>query len=481
MKLYRCAVVRALGAAAASEKVLQALSECSDLEAFFCDQAPSTGSNVCGVVFVFDGTDIDRILRQVRMLRNLMPAVAILAVFSGPHSHPDPDPNPNPEDLRMLLGAGVYDFVSAQGVAGELAVRLKRAIGTMPAMERAPPQRADHLPIRGLVYASDACARVASQIPMMASCDANVLILGETGTGKEVCAQAIHYLSARASRPWIAINCGAIPAELMEAELFGHVKGAYTTAHASRAGLVREAESGTLFLDDIDTLALSSQVKLLRFLQEREYRPVGSNALLRADVRVIAASNCNLNALVQRGTFRQDLYYRLNVLRLDLPALRDRAEDIAVLALHFTRDFARDFRRQVNTVSPCAILKLCAHDWPGNVRELKHVMERAVLLSSGPTLQAHDIQLDCGHHPERRSDSFQSTKSRAVEQFERNYLRRLLIAHDGNISQAAKAAQKDRRAFFELMRKHNLEPQSFRPHDHAARSGGGSLSHPGMG
>jgi DNA-binding NtrC family response regulator len=208
-------------------------------------------------------------------------------------------------------------------------------------------------------------------------------------------------------------------------------------------------------------------VKLLRFLQEREYRPVGSNTVLRADVRVIAASNCNLNALVQRGAFRQDLYYRLNVLRLDLPALRDRAEDIAVLALHFIKNFARDFERQVSAVSPCAILKLCAHDWPGNVRELQHVLERAVLLSSGPILQAQDIQLDSAHQPERRSDSFQSTKSRAVEQFERNYLRRLLVAHAGNISQAAKAAQKDRRAFFELMRKHNMEPQSFRPREHS--------------
>lgn len=456
MKLHRCAVVRALGAPATSEQVLEALSECSDLEAFFCENVPTSGSDVCGVVFVSDGTDSDRILRQVRMLRNLMPSVAILAVLAETNS----------EDSNIFLGAGVYDFVSAHCVASELTVRLKRAIGAMPAIDAPQPQQlADQLPIRGLVYASDACARVASQIPMMASCDSNVLILGETGTGKEVCAQAIHYLSARASKPWIAINCGAIPADLMEAELFGHVKGAYTTALTSRAGLVREAESGTLFLDDIDTLPLLAQVKLLRFLQEREYRPVGSNTVLHADVRVIAASNCNLNALVQRGAFRQDLYYRLNVLRLDLPALRDRAEDIAVLALHFIKNFARDFQRQVSAVSPCAILKLCAHDWPGNVRELQHVLERAVLLSSGPTLQAQEIQLDSAHQPERRSDSFQSTKSRAVEQFERNYLRRLLVAHAGNISQAAKAAQKDRRAFFELMRKHNIEPQSFRPRE----------------
>jgi two-component system response regulator AtoC len=297
---------------------------------------------------------------------------------------------------------------------------------------------------------------------MMASCGANVLILGETGTGKEVCAHAIHYLSARAPKPWIAVNCGAIPAELMETELFGHVKGAYTTAHASRTGLVHDAETGTLFLDDIDCLTLSAQVKLLRFLQEREYRQVGSNTLLHADVRVIAASNCDLNALVLRGAFRQDLYYRLNVLRLDLPALRDRREDIAVLAPHFIHEFARDFQRQVSSLTPCAMLKLYAHDWPGNIRELKHVIERAVLLCSGPVLQTEDIQIDSAHQPEQSDDSFQSAKSRIVDNFERGYLERLLVAHGGNITRAAKAAKKDRRAFFELMRKHELEPESFR-------------------
>lgn len=453
MKLYRCAVVRANGAAAASAKVLEALSECSDIEAFFCEQAPASGSEVCGVVFVSDGTDRERILRQIGVLRSLTPAVAILVVVADAET----------EDLNALLSAGAYDFLSTPLVARELTARFRRAIGALPAVEKPDQKFAGHLPIRGFVYTSEACAQVASKIPMMAGCDANVLILGETGTGKEVCAHAIHYLSARAPRPWIAVNCGAIPAELMETELFGHVKGAYTTAHASRAGLVREAESGTLFLDDIDSLPLLAQVKLLRFLQEKEYRPVGSNALLHADVRVIAASNCDLNALVLRGAFRQDLYYRLNVLRLDLPALRNRSEDVAVLARQFIKDFARDFQRQVSTLTPCAILKLCAHDWPGNVRELKHVLERAVLLSTGPTLQAEDIQIDCAHQPDRRNDSFQSTKSRAVEEFERNYLRRVLVAHAGNISQAAKAAKKDRRAFFELIRKHHIEPQSFRP------------------
>jgi DNA-binding NtrC family response regulator len=455
MKKFRCAVVRGDGETTASAKVLEALSECSDIEAFFCEMAPPSGDEVSGVVFVSNGTDRNKVLGQICMLRSLTPAVAILVVIADAET----------EDLNALLNAGVYDFLSTPSVSRELATRFRRAIGVLAAVAKPDPQLAGLVPIRGLVYTSEACARVAAKIPMIASCEANVLILGETGTGKEVCANAIHYLSARAPRPWIAVNCGAIPAELMEAELFGHVKGAYTTAHASRTGLVREAESGTLFLDDIDAMPLSAQVKLLRFLQEREYRQVGSNTLLHADVRVIAASNCDLSALVTRGAFRQDLYYRLNVLRLDLPALRNRSEDIAVLAPHFIKAFAREFRRQVSTLSPCATLKLCAHDWPGNVRELKHVLERAVLLSSGPILQAKDIQIDRAQEPDRRDGSFQSTKSRAVEEFERNYLRRVLVAYGGNISQAAKAAKKDRRAFFELMRKHSMDPQSFRVRD----------------
>ncbi len=453
MKLYSCAVIRADDAGEVNTRVIEALSECSGIEAFFCDEPPSFGNEVCAVVFISTPTNREKVLQQIVLVRSLAPAVAIQVVVADPKT----------EDLCALLTAGAYDFVSMPFVAQELTVRFKRAVGALPATDWTQRRPVCQTPIRGLIYTSDACAKVACKLPMMASCGANVLILGETGTGKEVCAHAIHYLSARAPKPWIAVNCGAIPAELMETELFGHVKGAYTTAHASRTGLVHEAETGTLFLDDIDCLPLAAQVKLLRFLQEREYRPVGSNAVQHADVRVIAASNCDLNALVLRGAFRQDLYYRLNVLRLDLPALRDRLEDIAVLTPHFIREFARDFQRPVSTLTPCAILKLCAHDWPGNVRELKHVIERAVLLASGPTLQEGDIQIDYAQPLDRRDNSFQSAKSRVVEKFERNYIEQFLVAHAGNVTHAAKAANKDRRAFFELMRKHAIEPQSFRP------------------
>lgn len=367
-------------------------------------------------------------------------------------------------DVLHLLDEGADDFVSLPCTQAEWRVRMRRAAEgrrrTLEATAPAPQAR-----VRGFVYASPTCERIAVKLPVIAGCDANVLITGETGTGKEVCAQAIHHLSARSSRPWVAVHCGAIPAELVENELFGHVKGAYTTAHNARPGLVCEAEGGTLFLDDVDCLPLSAQAKLLRFLQEREYRPVGSNTVLQADVRVIAASNCNLYALSQQGSFRQDLYFRLNVLNVGLPSLRERRDDIAVLAQHFAQHFARELARGARELTPGALRKLLAHHWPGNVRELRHVIERAVLLARGPVLTAEDIDIDLATPapaPAGDDDSFHAAKARAVESFERGYVEQMLSAHRGNVTHAAQAAKKDRRAFFELMRKHSIESKRFR-------------------
>lgn len=316
--------------------------------------------------------------------------------------------------------------------------------------------------VKGLIGSSPVFLKQVSKLPTIAGCDAGVLILGETGTGKEVCAQAIHYLSARASKPWIAVNCGAIPNELVEDELFGHVRGAYTAAHAARHGLVREAEGGTLFLDDIDALAHGAQAKLLRFLQEKEYRSVGSNTVHRADVRVIAASNHKLADMAKQGVFRQDLFFRLNVLTLHLPPLRERREDVPVMARHFLHQYAHQWNRRVQGLTPPVLERLLSYDWPGNVRELRHVIERAVLLADGPLLSEEDIELGGAEAPEEANESFQHAKARTIEQFERAYIERLLIVHDGNITHAARAASKNRRAFWQLIRKYRIEPQRFR-------------------
>ncbi|RDZ29283.1 sigma-54 interaction domain-containing protein [Lysobacter silvisoli] len=328
------------------------------------------------------------------------------------------------------------------------------------------PGRTPH--IRGFLYASDACARIAQRLPVIAGSDSSVLIVGETGTGKEICAQALHYLSRRADGPWVAVNCAAVPVELIESELFGHVKGAFTTAHSSRHGLVKEAEGGTMFLDDIDCLPLLAQGKLLRFLQQQEYRPVGCNTVQRSDVRVIAASNRDLRVMVKQNAFRQDLYFRLNVLPVALPPLRERREDIALLAEHFVRQFDQARGGDGRRLSAQALQKLLAYDWPGNVRELRHVIERSVLLAAGARIEADDIAIDPAldadaqaEAPDPAGESFQAAKKRVVERFERQYIETLLALHHGNLTHAAHAAKKNRRAFFELVRKHQIDTRRF--------------------
>jgi two-component system response regulator GlrR len=452
MKIFRCAVVAADGSPAAACDVVAALTRCKAADVYRCDNAPLGDSAVTAVVFVTCIGNLQRTVARIAEVRHLTPATAVLVAIEDAQV----------DTLDALLVAGAFDFVSIPFTPGELVTRLHRAMGLSPEAPHTDMQNADHPRVRGLIYSSSAMAQVAIKLGTIAACDANLLILGATGTGKEVCALAAHYLSARASRPWIAVNCGAIPAELVENELFGHVKGAYTTALSARAGLVREAEGGTLFLDDVDCLPLPAQAKLLRFLQEREYRPVGSNTVYHADVRVIAASNCDLHALALRGAFRQDLYFRLNVLRLNLPALADRREDVAVLAQHFVRHFSREFKRPVHGLTPSALQLLAAHDWPGNVRELKHVIERAVLMSTSPALVACDLEIESDAPVLVTDNSFRNAKSRVVRSFERGYVEQMLSASCGNVTQAARAAKKDRRAFFELMRKHDIQPQQFR-------------------
>jgi DNA-binding NtrC family response regulator len=363
--------------------------------------------------------------------------------------------------LSPDLGPGVVDVVVLPATVDEIALRLRRAMAQVMA-EASLGQISLDPRLRGFVGSSRVFVAQIARLPQFAVCDAGVLIFGETGTGKELCAQAIHYLSPRAAHPCVAVNCGAIPLDLVESELFGHLKGAFTNAHIAREGLVAEAEGGTLFLDDIDCLPLAAQAKLLRFLQEHEYRPLGASRMRRANVRVIAASNHRLSDMAVRGEFRLDLYYRLNVLNLELPPLRSRREDIAPLAQHFIASFARLFDRTVTGLSPAALRRLIAHDWPGNVRELENVIERAVLLASTAVLTEADVALDRGSEPLPDSESFRAAKARVVHDFERNRIEQLLTAHAGNVTHAAAAARKNRRAFIALMQKYRIEPKRFR-------------------
>jgi DNA-binding NtrC family response regulator len=256
------------------------------------------------------------------------------------------------------------------------------------------------------------------------------------------------------------VNCGAVPVELVENELFGHESGAFTGANGAAGGLIEAAEGGTLFLDEVDALPLLAQAKLLRFLQDKEFFRLGSAKVRKADARIIAATNLKLDEAVRAGRFRSDLYYRLNVLSLELPPLRDRGEDVVQLACHFMAKLSAQQGKPVKRLSPSAARKLLFYDWPGNVRELENAMARAVTLSDRPTIDSQDI-----HLPQPGAtmavESFQARKAALIKEFETQYLSRLLCAYSGNISQAAHAAGKERSAFRRLLRKHQIQiPQA---------------------
>ncbi len=364
-----------------------------------------------------------------------------------------------PVETLELLQKGATDFITPPLRLTDTLARVWRLLDRARTREGVIQTLTENFGMKLLIGDSANFVAEIKKIPPIAKCDSRVLISGETGTGKEMCARAIHYLSPRSSGPFVPVNCGAIPFELVENELFGHERGAFTGAISAKAGLIQEAENGTLFLDEIDCLPPMAQVKLLRFLQEREYRRLGSSKTRHADVRVIAASNTPFEEAVRTGRMRQDLYYRLNVFSLSLPPLRERREDVPLLADHFVAKYTND-EKQIS-ISPQAMQKLMFYDWPGNVREMEHTIERAVMFCESSTLQPDHISLPSSISPQPE-ESFQQTKAKVIAQFERDYIQNLLVSHHGNISKAAAAARKNRRAFWELIRKHKMSPRSFK-------------------
>lgn len=326
-----------------------------------------------------------------------------------------------------------------------------------------------------LIGTSKDFLQTTGMIPLLSKTKSTVLISGETGTGKELFARAIHYTGERRGKPFVAVNCAALPDHLIENELFGHSKGAFTGALIDKPGLLHEADGGTLFLDEINSLTMAVQSKLLRVLQDQEFRPLGSTKSRTVDVKIIAATNVDLRSLVDTRQFREDLFYRLNVLSIVLPPLRDRKADILLLANHFLHIYAAEFCRPALSIGHSAEAKLLAHTWPGNVRELQGVLQRAVAMGLEGKLEAHDLDLPENDRPELTgptmtlvsrgviSDdcSFQSLKTKVIDEFERAYLSELLSAHHGNISKAARAAKKERRAFQRLLQKHGMDRRVF--------------------
>jgi two-component system, NtrC family, response regulator GlrR len=336
---------------------------------------------------------------------------------------------------------------------------------TIDALRSLLPHALGALPFQvlpGVIGCSAAVCKTADEIRLIAGSEAVCLLHGETGTGKELFARAIHYLGERKDRPFVPVNCGAIQDTLFENEMFGHVRGAFTDARNERAGLLAHAESGTIFLDEVDCLSAQAQVKVLRVLQEREYRPVGSSRSVRADVRIIAATNTDLRRRVQQQLFREDLFHRLNVLRVFIPPLRDRPVDLPLLARTFVRAFARRYQRHPPALTDDAYRAIEQYEWPGNVREMQAVLERAVLLARGGSIAAADLDLPCAARASDEVLSMKRAKEHAIEMFERVYLRQILARCAGNVSLAARVAGKERRSFQRLLRKHNLTGAEFR-------------------
>ncbi len=366
--------------------------------------------------------------------------------------------------LQSLQYSG-DDFISCPFRETDLFLRVQRLL--QRSQESASLARVkairEKLHVESLVGESQRFLELVEKVPALARSNAAVVINGETGTGKELFARAIHYQGPRKGKPFIPVNCGALPDHLFENELFGHAKGAYTDASSAEKGLIAEAEGGTLFLDEIGALSPTAQIKLLRFLQNGEYRSLGSARPLLANVRVIAATNDDLKDRVRRRLFREDLFYRLNILSLTVPPLRERSSDIPRLASHFLAMYGKQSSGKTCSFSEAAIQKLIAYSWPGNVRELEGVVQRAVVLSRSEVFEARDIDLSSTDSEQARArDSLREAKSLAVEEFERRFLLNLLAMHRGNITQAAKAAGKDRRTLQRLVRRYGLDRHSFK-------------------
>lgn len=366
-----------------------------------------------------------------------------------------------PDQVFELLKAGAADFMVPPLKPSEVLPRAWRLLEQPDQLQKLTRAVKTGLGLKKLIGQSPAFLTQVEKIPLIAKCEANVLIAGETGTGKELYARAIHYCGGRTGKPFVPVNCGAIPVDLVENELFGHQRGAFTGAVTLQTGLVEEASGGTLFLDEVDCLPALAQVKLLRFLQEKEYRPLGSATTRRADVRVIAASNLNLEDAVAHGKLRQDLYYRLNIISLTLPPLRERREDIPLLACHFASKYATEVGKESAEFSPDAMHSLMTYDWPGNVRELEHEIERAVVMYHGPIIRGSDLELR-STQADVRQESLKQAKAREIARFEKNYVQSLLSSCGGNITRAAQVAQKNRRAFWQLIQKHQIEVARFK-------------------
>jgi two-component system response regulator GlrR len=360
-------------------------------------------------------------------------------------------------DAVAATRRGVFSFLTKPTNGRDLLREVEKALSLSGAGPADAVGEIDAEWRREITTQSPVMEELLRKARLSAASGASILIRGESGTGKELLAKAIHQASDRADKPFVAINCGAIPENLLESELFGHTRGAFSGAIRDATGLIKSADGGTLFLDEIGDMPLPLQVKLLRVLQERQVRPVGATKSEAVDVRVISATHRDLEEEIANGSFREDLYYRLNVVSLDIPSLAQRREDVPLLANHFLHKLAARSKRKVSGFSAEAMEELLAASWPGNVRQLINVVEQAVALATTPVISA-----DLLHSAIRKNAEKIPSFADARRQFEQEYLVRLLKITNGNVSQAARLADRNRTDFYKLLQRHHLVPSLFK-------------------
>ena len=375
-------------------------------------------------------------------------------------------------DAVRAMKLGAYDYLEKPFDPDAAALTVARAAERRRLRDETASLRRELEGIHSfhnLVGKSDRMRDVYRLLEQAAGLDITVLLGGETGTGKELAARAIHYHSTRKERRFVPVNCGALPPDLVESELFGHARGAFTGAATAKAGLFEEADGGTIFLDEIGELPLGTQVKLNRVLQEREIRRVGDNVAIKVDVRVIAATHRDLKNEAQAGRFREDLFYRLNVFPVRLPPLRERAEDVPLLASHFLEKHARAMRREIGGFDPEVLRLLASHPWPGNVRELENAVERAVAIASGTSILSRDLPAEltapASPHfpgPALAAMPYREVVEQAQDRVSREYLVALLTEFHGNVTRSAARAGLERESLHRLLKKHGLRSDDFK-------------------
>jgi two-component system response regulator GlrR len=364
------------------------------------------------------------------------------------------------DGIALAARCGAADVVMRPFTAAELAFRISRVPAGEVRGDKRRPRKTDII-----IGTGPWIKELYDRIAMVAATDVTVAIFGESGTGKELVARTIHTSSPRHDAPFVVVNCAAIPEALLEDELFGHVRGAFTDATRDREGLLAAAHTGTLFLDEIGELPLSLQGKLLRVLQSQEFRRIGDDQDRRVDVRIVTATNRDLDLLVARGSFRQDLYYRINVFPMHMPPLRDRPEDIALLVHHFISKYRDRLGKPIDGIAPGALRKFASYDFPGNVRELENKVHQAMVVAVGPVITDADVALPAGRPGGPRPDisrPFRELKQEVIDGFERTYLTELLREHRGNLARAARAAGMDRKNLWALVVRHRLDREQFK-------------------